>query len=464
MQTLSLYNTTGVNGYRIVRTRITRNHGKTKIVSSEKELKKASEAVAKRVDGGRSPDRRFIITIEPKGGLACSCGSKDIKVYKTRKRLIQCHPFGLLPGFVEIKVHQFYCRHCHKLHYEHLPFLTEPKAKLTRALERTVVELRRAMSISDVAKLYGLDPRCVKAAEMRALELRYRYVPLKDVRAIGIDELYVFSREKANRKYVTVVRDLDSGAVLNVSRGKGEDALKMFASRLGRLKDGPGIEYVAMDMSNAYFNFVEHSLPKAQIVFDHFHVIKAINDRLDRIRRRTIAAIKAGARRTLASETATEREKRGAEKALEKMRDFKGNRYLSLRNKDDLSEEDRSKLQALLDEHADLSKAYALKEDMRAIYSEAKDAAEATTLLTAWIAKARASKVREMVSMAETVATHLEGILGYWKFRKASNAATEGFNNKIRWLIKQAYGYRDYRYFRLKVFDLPNLKTTKSDA
>lgn len=293
---------------------------------------------------------------------------------------------------------------------------------------------------------------------------QYRYVPLKDVRAIGIDELYVFSREKANRKYVTVVRDLDSGAVLNVSRGKGEDALKMFASRLGRLKDGPGIEYVAMDMSNAYFNFVEHSLPKAQIVFDHFHVIKAINDRLDRIRRRTIAAIKAGARRTLASETATEREKRGAEKALEKMRDFKGNRYLSLRNKDDLSEEDRSKLQALLDEHADLSKAYALKEDMRAIYSEAKDAAEATTLLTAWIAKARASKVREMVSMAETVATHLEGILGYWKFRKASNAATEGFNNKIRWLIKQAYGYRDYRYFRLKVFDLPNLKTTKSDA
>lgn len=464
MQTLSLYDTTGVNGYRIVRTRISRNHGKDRTISSEKELKKASETISRRLDKGKSPNKRFIITIEPKGGLSCPCGSKDIKVYKVRKRLIQCHPFGLLPGFIEINVHQFYCPHCHRLHYEHLPFLTEPKAKLTRALERTIVELRSAMSISDVAKHYNIDPRCVKAAEKRALELKYRYVPLKDVRAIGIDELYVFSREAANRKYITVVRDLDSGTVLNVSRGKGEDALKMFASRLRRLKDGPKIEYVAMDMSNAFFNFVEHSLPNAQIVFDHFHVIKAINDRLDRIRRRTIAAIKAGARRTLASETATEREKRSAEKALEKMKDFKGNRYLSLRNREDLSAEDESRLQLLLDEHEELSKAYALKEDLRAIYSEAKDAAGAMTLLTEWIAKARASKVREMVSMADTISSHLEGILGYWRFRKASNAATEGFNNKIRWLIKQAYGYRDYKYFRLKVFDLPNLKMMKSDV
>ena len=51
-----------------------------------------------------------------------------------------------------------------------------------------------------------------------------------------------------------------------------------------------------------------------------------------------------------------------------------------------------------------------------------------------------------------------------WLFKGASNARTEGFNNKIRWLIRQAYGCRDFRYFRLKIFDLPNLKPRDNDS
>ena len=463
MQTLNLYYTTRVNGYRIIRTRIRQNNGKYEEIRSEKQLNEVAKTVKELADRGKRCNRQFIISIAPQNGLRCPCGSKDIKVYRSRKRLIRCHSFGMLPSFIEVKAHQFYCNHCKKLHYEHLPFLTSPKAKLTRALERTIVELRSEMSISALARYYDLDHKCIKAAEKRALKLKYKHVPLKDVRAIGIDELYVFGREKSNRKYITIVRDLDTGAVLNVSRGKGEDALKMFASRLRRLKDGPKIEYVAMDMSNAFFNFVEHSLPNAHIVFDHFHVIKAMNDRLDKIRRRTIATIKAHARRTLADESASEREKRNAMKAMKQISNFKGNRYLSLRNREDLSEKDAVKLRTLLDEHEDMSKAYALKEDLRAVYSEAKDALEADSLLTDWLSKAKASGVREMLTMADTISKHYEGVLGYWKFKSASNAATEGFNNKIRWLIKQAYGYRDYEYFRLKIFDLPNLKTSKSD-
>ena len=55
----------------------------------------------------------------------------------------------------------------------------------------------------------------------------------------------------------------------------------------------------------------------------------------------------------------------------------------------------------------------------------------------------------------------VKGILGYWKLDGATNASMEGFNGKVRWLIKQAYGFRDFKYFRLKIFDLPSTDIRK---
>jgi transposase len=457
MHTLDLYYTTGVSGWRITGQRIVRN-GVEREVAGVPAMTRQTD-----VKNVFTCKAAMVLAIEPSRRTCPHCGSEGVVLYEERKRRIQCHSIGRMRAFVEASVGHCHCPHCGRMHYAHLPFLSSPKATMTRALERTVVELRSAMSISDVARLYGLTWESVKNAEKRALEAKYRTVPLKDVTIIGVDELYVFRHERPNRKYVTVVRDLETGAVLNVSRGKGGDALRMFASRVRKQK--PRIACVCMDMSNAYESWVRKNLPDAQIVFDHFHLVKAINDRIDKIRRRTMAKLVAEHRATLASEDADERKKRLAGKAVESLRkELKGQRYLPLRNAEDLDDKGRRKLQKILDHHEELSKAYALKEDLRLVYSTAKDAADASLLLAGWIEKARASKVREMVSAADMVEEHLEGILGFWRFRNATNAKAEGFNGKIRWLIRQACGYHDYKYFRLKVFDLPNLKARDSDC
>jgi transposase len=65
------------------------------------------------------------------------------------------------------------------------------------------------------------------------------------------------------------------------------------------------------------------------------------------------------------------------------------------------------------------------------------------------------------IKMAKTIKNHIEGILVFWRNDRLTNAHMEGFNNKIRWLIRQAHGYRDSEYFYLKIFYLPNLKTSK---
>ena len=474
MQTLPLYQTTGISGFKIVRIRTVARNGKTAEIEGQDECLKAvkrEERLQAKGCGGR---RQLVITIERKDATCPRCGGKRAKWYKAQMRLIRCQGFGRMKAMVEVDVHRIYCPECKALSYEHLEFLSNPRSRVTRSLGRDIVSLRRRMSITDVAAVLGLSRQTVREVELAALERKYRYVPLRDVKRIGIDEVCVFHCEHGGLQYITVVRDLDTGRILNVSRGKGEDALKMFASRLKRLKTPPQIECATMDMSNGYMNFVENSLPGAEIVFDHFHVIKMINDKINKIRRAAMAKINAETRQALMEIDREKEEKKAVAKIEKKLRDrqekardvLKGNMKLPLMNREDLDKdpEAKAKLEKMLAEHSDLGKAWALKEDLRSIYANAKDAVEANALLEEWIAKARASDVAELATMANTMEEHLEGVLGFWKFPGATNAKTEGFNNKIRWLVRQAYGYRDYRYFRLKVFDLPNLKPRESDC
>lgn len=474
MQTIPLYHTTGISGYTITRIRTVARSGKTETLNGQDDCHKAMKREERLVDKGRGGRRRMIISIQRRHAVCPDCGSEKARYYKANMRLIQCHGFGRLRTFIEVDVHHIYCPECQSMSYEHLPFLTNPHSRITRALEKEIVARRRKESITDVADDFGVSRRTVRDAEIRALELKYRSVSLAGVKGIGIDEIYVFHNESDGRQYLTIVRDLDDGRVLNVSRGKGEAALAMFTSRLKRLKEPPRIEYATIDMSNAYANFIENNLSDCTIVFDHFHVIKMINDKINKIRRAAMAKINAETRQALRDLDLSQQEKEAVRKLEKKLKEkqekakqvLKGNRDLPLMNKEEVEKDPKAKarLDRMLAEYSDLGKAWILKEELRSIYAEAKSAIEAESLLKTWIDRARASDVSELETMAKTMEQNLEGVLGFWRFRGASNAKTEGFNNKIRWLIKQAYGYRDYKYFRLKVFDLPNIKLRDSDS
>ena len=64
--------------------------------------------------------------------------------------------------------------------------------------------------------------------------------------------------------------------------------------------------------------------------------------------------------------------------------------------------------------------------------------------------------------MPRTIRDKLDGIMTCWTFRHINNAKMESFNNKIRWLIKQAYGFRDREYLKLKIYQLPEISSGKS--
>lgn len=360
------------------------------------------------------------------------CKSGDVTVTLVRKRKIQATPDGRKKLYLEVDVHIVYCLHCKTRETESLNFLSHPKARITRSLERTVVELRAHMCISAIAEYYGLDWRIVKDSEKRHLEKKYRHIRLKDVRVIGIDEIFV-TRRKGVEKYITVVRDLESGAVLFVGRGKGADTLEKFGRRLKLSKCK--IVNIAMDMGRPYISWAEKTLPEAEIVFDHFHVVKMMNDKLDGIRRRVAKNIDDEQRKLL-----------------------KNQRFLFLRNVEDLEPDAKLLLDNLRKVFKELGDASMMKEALRSIYSMAETDFQAEGAFKNWCSIARETGTEELISMADTVEKHMKGITAFWRTGGLSNAAMEGFNNKIRWLMRQAYGYRDDEYFHLKIFDLPQMK------
>ena len=110
----------------------------------------------------------------------------------------------------------------------------------------------------------------------------------------------------------------------------------------------------------------------------------------------------------------------------------------------------------------DLGDAYMFKEALRSIYVRAKTSSHARIAFHRWCKLAEETKVPELGTMAKTIRDKLDGIVSYWSFRHISNASMEGFNNKIRWLTRQAYGFRDREYFKLKIYQLPEISCEKT--
>ena len=90
----------------------------------------------------------------------------------------------------------------------------------------------------------------------------------------------------------------------------------------------------------------------------------------------------------------------------------------------------------------DLGDTYMFKEALRSIYRQAKDSYHARIAFYRWCKLAEETGIPELKTMARTIRDKLDGIVTYWTFRHISNAKMEGFNNKIRWLIKHALRFK----------------------
>ncbi len=371
----------------------------------------------------------FTIQQDPDDCRCSACGSREVISRGHAERQFTALPIGRRKTTVVLPIPRVECRACGAVRQVKVPF-ADPRRSYTKSFERYVLELSRRMTIRDVAHHLdvGWDP--VKDIQKRDLSRRYAKPKLKHLNALAIDEIAVAS----GHRYLTVVLDLDSGAVVFVGDGKGADALKPFWKRLRPSK--AQIEAVAMDRSGAYQAAVRAHLPKAVIVFDRFHVVKLFNDKLSDLRRALYRE-------------ATEVQHKDV---------LKGTRWLLLKNAANLDPktDEKSRLKEALKLNEPLATASYLKEDLRRFW-EQPGKRFATTFLDGWIRRAEASGIRILQQMAKTLAAHRSGLLAYYDVM-ISSGPLEGTNNKIKTMKRQAYGFRDREFFKLKILAIHETK------
>jgi transposase len=364
--------------------------------------------------------------------IRCECCHSHVVTRNGFKiREIRTVNIGRKQVILQVKVQRLKCRTCGADVYEDLHFVTG-KQRYTHRLARLAVELLHRMTIKDAAHYLGLSWDTVKDIHKNYLRHKFSHIELKDVRHIGIDEFAV----RKGHDYLTIVVDMESGAIIHVGDGKGTDALEKFWPKLKR--SGATIESVSSDMSAAFISAIRENLPGAVHVYDHFHVQKLAGEAMDRIRREVYHQ----------------------ESDLEKRKIIKGTRWLLLRHdKDAYTKDEKKRLDSVLRMNEPLGKAYILNEYLQEVWKQ-DSYEEGEAVLDDWIKQARESKVPTLVKLGNSIAAFRTGILAYYKCR-TSNAKVEGINNKIKVLKRNAYGYRDIAYFKLRLFNLHNDKITR---
>ena len=357
--------------------------------------------------------------------LCCpACKSHRIIRSGSILRDIRCVPVGHRETILRMKVQRVECKDCGCIRQESVHFVTG-KRSYTNKFARYVVGLSRIGTIKDVALFLNISWDTVKDIQKRYLQRHYGNPDLSRLEYIGIDEFAV----RKGHVYKTMVADLRTGQVVYVGDGKGADALDRFWKKVRKAK--ARIRAVATDLSSAFISSVKKNAPEAALVFDHFHVVKLMNDTLDRLRRQAY----------------------NQEANLMKRKVLKGIRWLLLCNGEDIYDScHRNRLENALEMNAPLMKGYYLKETLREIWTQA-DKRQGEQVLVDWVKQARDSKVPLLMKFANTLMAYRSGILAWYDYH-ISTGKLEGINNKIKTMKRQAYGYRDDKFFELKILSL----------
>ena len=327
-------------------------------------------------------------------------------------------PIGGRRVFVVLHGHYQKCSCCGRSLREPITF-ADGTRRYIKAFERYVIDLCRIATIKHVADLLGVGWDLVKDIFKNHLRKRNKRRRFAQVQYLAIDEFAV----RKGHRYMTLVMDLKSGHVLHVGDGKGADAVVPFLRSLKRR--GAHIKAVAIDMWPAFTRAVTDALPGVDIVHDPFHVVALANKALDDTRKGLYRKLK------------------GADSKV-----IKGTRFLLLKGSEKLDQAAVEHLSRLASMNEPLLRAYLLKEELRYFWSLTKR--KAPRYLIAWIRRARASGLPHFEKLASVLQRHEAHILTFFEHR-ITTGPLEGLNNKVKTLKRQAYGFRDSEYFKLRL-------------
>jgi transposase len=281
--------------------------------------------------------------------------------------------------------------------------------------------IEREMPVNRVAEILGVNPQRVWTLFNHWIGKARLADDVSTVTQLGVDE----TSSRKGHKYVTLGVDLEKSRVIHVCEGKGKSTLESIRQHLeSKGVERNKIKQISMDLSPSFIAGAAESFPDAKITFDRFHVVKLLNEAMDKVRR--------------------------AERI--EHNELKGHKYTFLKNRKNLSEKKEKELAEMIELYPTLGKAYRLKVLFNDLW-EMPNKVAATTFLTNWCKDVEDAKIPAFMAFSKTVRAHWSGIIHFVESR-ISNGILEGINSKVQLAKRRARGYRNIKNFINMIFFL----------
>ena len=355
------------------------------------------------------------------GPISCPhCGGVRLRVKDRRLRQPRHESWGTRHSVLELESRKWRCHECRRCFWQRFPGVL-PRKRATEPFRRSValkhwdgisrrrLGQREAIGSATVERWFQ-DFLRLRAAERSG-------APCPPV--LGIDE-HFFTRRLG---YATTFCDLKGHKVFDVVLGRSEAALESYLQKL------PGkerVRVVCMDLSSAYRALVRKHFPNARIVADRFHVIRLVNHHFLACWREIDPV---GAKR-------------------------RGLVSLMRRHRHNLKPEQVARLEAYWVQFPVLRQIYAFKQRLCYLllkkHRTRNQCADLVPRFLKAIHQLRHSGLAQLVQLGETLQAWSLEIATMWRFTR-NNGITEGFHTKMEALQRQAYGFRNFNNYRLRV-------------
>jgi len=241
---------------------------------------------------------------------------------------------------------------------------------------------------------------------------------------IGIDE----KSYKKGHRYITLVYDMTNNSVDYIAYERKKKSLDEYYETLSE-DELANIEAVSMDMWDPFMSSTMEHVPDAEskMVFDRFHVMKHVNEAVDKTRKEENRKL-----------------------VKDGIMDLSGTRYIWLYSSENLPERYRERYNELRKADLLTGKAYSMKENIRNLWNMPTPD-EGMKYWESWYSWVIHSSVDAMKDVARMMKVHLTSIMNYF-IHRITNARAEGINSKIALIEKMAYGYRNKEHLKTAIY------------
>ena len=357
-------------------------------------------------------------------GLSCPrCSSVRLRTKAQVRRTLKHGIWGGKLIYLRLKVHKWICLQCKRHFMTPIPGVL-PKKRATEQFRQEVFSLHHGgLTQKSLSNSHRIGTATVERwyhdfVAYRVKELEGRTCPL----IMGIDE-HFFSRKDG---YATTIADLRNHKVFDVVLGRSESSLGAY---LKRLKGRERVQIVVMDLSETYRSLIRKYFPNAMIVADRFHVVRLLNHHF----LKTWGLLDPEGRKN------------------------RGLLSLLRRHECNLKPEQIPKLENYFDQIPGLEPLYRFKQDlMQLLLKKKQKRIEAKDLIPQllWhMNECLQSPWDPIKSFGHTLKSWLEPIVRMWRFSK-NNGITEGLHTKMEMISRRAFGFRNFKNYRLRVIAL----------